>query len=228
VRESQGDIWKIVVPVVVALLVGGSAPWWWDKAFPPAYKGTPASSPATPLSSGGVPSASSNAGRLSLPARLESLFYPSGWMGDGRLGTKYFRFQYTQDTIESRSVVVAQLSYQPGPDGWAGIYWQYPDGNWGDLPGRSLVGAREIAFLARGLAGGEIVEFKSGGIREKLSDSYETSLGKVVLTSTWTQHRIDLAQADLSSVIGAFAVVIAAADNRHQDVSVELAELEIR
>ena len=41
--SSSGTFWKIAVPVLVALLSGGSAPYWgpslWNKMFPPPYMG---------------------------------------------------------------------------------------------------------------------------------------------------------------------------------------------
>lgn len=39
----SGTFWKIAVPVFVAVLSGGSAPWWgpplWEKMFPPPKMG---------------------------------------------------------------------------------------------------------------------------------------------------------------------------------------------
>ena len=36
-KQSEGATQKIVVGVVLALAVGGSAPWWWEKLFPPKH-----------------------------------------------------------------------------------------------------------------------------------------------------------------------------------------------
>ena len=55
-----------------------------------------------------------------------------------------------------------------GQKGWAGIYWQHPDKNWGDEIGLNLVGAKKISFYAKGERGGEIVEFISGGIATEI------------------------------------------------------------
>jgi hypothetical protein len=36
-KQSDSSLQKIAVGVVLALLVGGSAPWWWEKVFPPEH-----------------------------------------------------------------------------------------------------------------------------------------------------------------------------------------------
>jgi hypothetical protein len=152
--------------------------------------------------------------KASLPFDLETQFYPSGWMGDGEFDTKYLSFRHEGSTVDGKAVTVIRIEYRQGPKGWAGIYWQYPDGNWGKKPGKSLLGAKRISFYAKGERGGEIVEFKSGGITDyRYRDSFEKSLGKQPLSSSWTKYVIDLSKENLSSVIGAFAWVAAGSDN---------------
>lgn len=113
--------------------------------------------------------------------------------------------------------IVLRFEYRRGSKGWAGIYWQYPDGNWGDKPGKSLVGARSITFLAKGDKGNEIVEFKAGGISgRQYADSFEVSLGHTPLSKEWTAYRIDLDGKNLASVIGGFAWSAALTDNERQ------------
>ena len=166
---------------------------------------------------------------LSLPVALDTLFFPSGWMGDGRLGTKHVTLRGEAAQVDDRTAAATMIAYTPGPDGWAGIYWQYPDRNWGDTPGRALSGARAITFFARGANGGEVAEFKAGGIHgPKYSDSFEKSLGKVTLQKTWRPLTLDLSQSDLTSVIGAFAVVIASSDNRSTPITVWVADLALK
>jgi hypothetical protein len=164
----------------------------------------------------------------SLPFPLETQFFPSGWMGDGESGTTFISLARKPMPVNGESKIVVEIHYRKGPKGGAGIYWQYPDGNWGDQPGKSLVGARAISFSARGDRGGELVELKSDGIRGKrYQDSFEKSLGVVVLDQRWKQYMIDLSQADLSSVIGAFAWSASAADNQG-NLRFYLADLEVR
>jgi len=162
-----------------------------------------------------------------LPFALDTKFYPSGWMGDGEYGEKYVSYKRRPGSINNNSTTVIQISYRKGPKNWAGIYWQFPDGNWGKQPGRNLIGAKKITFFAKGEKGGEIVEFKSGGIRGQYKDSYVVSLGKIVLNQKWSQYSIDLAKSDLSSVIGAFAWVVSATDNEGGEVITYIAELTI-
>lgn len=151
---------------------------------------------------------------VSLPFDLEGQFFPSGWMGDGEFGEKYLSLSRTPSDDGPDGSVVIVIRYRAGPKGWAGIYWQYPGGNWGDQPGKSLVGAQAITFRAKGERGREIVEFKSGGIHGRIhSDSFERSLGAVTLAQSWNSYRIDLSGADLSSTIGAFAWSASASDN---------------
>lgn len=154
---------------------------------------------------------------VSLPFGIEDRFHPSGWMGDGELGTQYINFRHvsstTEGTISLKNTI--RIEYNQGPKGFAGIYWQYPDGNWGEKPGLNLVGAKRISFYVKGERGGEIVEFKAGGISSgKYRDSFMKSTGKVTLSSNWRKYEIDLSKEDLSSVIGGFAWVAAGSDNQ--------------
>ncbi len=165
--------------------------------------------------------------KTQLPFLLDTKFYPSGWMGDGVFGEKYVGYKRRSGLINNKNTTVIQLFYRNGPKGWAGIYWQFPDGNWGEQLGRNLIGAKKITFFAKGKNGGEIVEFKSGGIQGQHKDSYEVSLGKIVLSQQWSQYSIDLSKSDLSSVIGVFAWVVSTADNEASEVITYIAELTI-
>lgn len=140
-------------------------------------------------------------------------FIPSGFMGDGEKGKDYV--QVKPVTGEKRRPgddddMCIKISYQPGPVGWAGVYWLHPPNNWGDQPGRQMRGSTKLVFWAAGMKGGEIVEFKSGGISspgKKYKDSFEATLGSIALTREWKRYEIDLRGKDLSSVIGGFAWV---------------------
>lgn len=142
---------------------------------------------------------------LKAPCCVDNNFYPGGFMGDGEEGAKRIQLN-TQWKENCHTVPCIKVSYEPGSKGWAGVYWQYPDGNWGDQPGRELKGAKSLEFWARGEKGGELVSFKVGGINgKKYKDSLESSLGPIELTTEWKRFEIDLGGADTSSVIGAFA-----------------------
>lgn len=148
------------------------------------------------------------------PIGLDSLYLPSGAMGDAEAGEPYVRLDQRYrgvDRTGDHDGLVTRVFYSAGPAGWAGVYWQWPDGNWGESPGRSL-SARRVAFNARGELGGELVEFKVGGIdsdgEHPFRDSVDRSSGGIRLEPRWNRYEIDLSEQDLSSVIGGFAWIV--------------------
>ena len=151
---------------------------------------------------------------LNAPFLVASYFYPSGWMGDGESseGKKFIQVNtdFTDcNRPDNADGLCIQIKYRPNPEGrgFAGIYWQYPDKNWGGQVGRRITGAQRIVFWSRGENGGEVVEFKAGGIngREmKYQDSFEVAQ-RLRLKREWSRYEIPLAKQDLSNVIGAFA-----------------------
>ncbi|NIM14732.1 MAG: hypothetical protein GTO45_22310 [Candidatus Aminicenantes bacterium] len=152
------------------------------------------------------------------PFDILSRFVSTGWMGDGHQGPRYVRlFEAWKQNPHSEPVCV-QVTYTPGSQGWAGIYWQNKPDNWGDQPGQNFqkAGYKKLTLWARGDKGGEIVEFKAGGINapgKRYRDSFEVSIGKIILKKEWRQYTIDLEGEDLSSVIGGFCWVAASSSN---------------
>ncbi len=149
------------------------------------------------------------------PYAVEAYFIPSGWMGD----TDDIEIDPASTTNPYSGPTCIKIVYSPaGANGWAGIYWQSQDQNWGDYPGHDLSGATKLTFWARGEAGGEKAEFKVGGIRET-GKPYEDSIypavttGVLVLTNTWQQYTIDLTGRDMSNIIGGFVWVTNIASN---------------
>ena len=149
------------------------------------------------------------------PYDVEGLYIPSGWMGD--YGDIDLDTAWTTNPLSPP--VCVKIVYTPsGPLGWAGIYWQYPEQNWGDQPGLDLTGATKLTFWARGESGGEKAEFKVGGIRDPAktySDSIypAASTGVLILSSTWQKYTISLSGRDLTSVIGGFCWVTNSTQN---------------
>lgn len=142
------------------------------------------------------------------PLNIDDFFFPSGWMGDGKYGKQYVNLSFSNG--------VTKIEYQPGTGKWAGIYWQYPPGNWGDDLGRDLRGASKITFMAMGETGLETVEFKTGGLygnKKEFSDTHSKTIGKVHLSKNWVKYEIDISDQDLSNVVGAFAWIAEADDN---------------
>jgi hypothetical protein len=189
-----------------------------------------------------APSSNTRAGKTSSGADggfrsfpLESKYYASGWMGDiaGPDSSGKLIFSKQAATVEGKSTVEIRLDYKRGNRGWAGIYWQYPENNWGEKPGLNLVGAKRISFLARGERGGEIVEFISGGIGsdgKPHPDAFKRSLGQIPLNKTWTRYVIDLSdlsEKDLSSVIGAFAWVASGGYDKDDRLVTYIADLKV-
>jgi len=104
-----------------------------------------------------------------------------------------------------------------GPKGWAGIYWQDPPNNWGDVPGRAgydLRGATRLTFWGKGEGGGERVhEFRVGGIVGRYPDSDVATLSNIRLTREWKQYTIDLSKKDLRHIIAGFGLFVNKAEN---------------
>jgi len=161
------------------------------------------------------------------PFDIASYFVPSGWMGDQ--GTSDHKLLGVDALYKgkpragSSNGLCIRLSYS-GKD-WAGVYWQYPDCNWGENLGRMVTGAKKLTFWASGEQGGEVVEFKAGGSGAgfRHPDTFEAPTGPVVLNRDWEPHEINLGDhPDLSNVVGAFACTLHADKTRPGPVVVYL------
>jgi len=143
---------------------------------------------------------------------MTDFYFASGWMGDGELSnaTEYIQFNdaFTEGCFSPPSCM--KITWKPGPKKFAGIYWQYPDGNWGEKPGCNLSGVKSVTFQARGDKGEEIVQFEVA-LSEKGS---RIKFGSKTLTTTWQQFTINIPQTqDLTNVVGAFAWIVDLSDN---------------
>ena len=98
---------------------------------------------------------------------------------------------------------------------WSGIFWQHPANNWGEKPGGyDLSGYKRLTFWARGEKGGEkIAEFKAGGITGEHGDSDSASIGPEDLTKEWKKYTIDLADKNMSHIVGGFCWSASRDDN---------------
>ena len=131
-------------------------------------------------------------------------YTPSGWVGDydairreeseenSHSGSTCLKFTYTAKTSQGA--------------GWAGVYWQSPVNNWGEVKGGyDLRGAQKITFWAKGEEGGEIINrFGIGGIGGNYPDSATREIGPIYLKKEWKQYKIDLSGLNLSCVSGGF------------------------
>ena len=159
------------------------------------------------LAAFGAWQAMSTSSAIKAPFCLHGYFYPSGFMNE----PKEIEIADPWKTGCHSGPTCLKITFKSGLKTWAGIYWQYPDGNWGDGPGRKIEGAKKIVFWARGQSGGETVDFKAGGINagnKKYRDSFEKILDTKVLSTDWQRYEIDLDGADTSSVIGAFSLSV--------------------
>ena len=89
-------------------------------------------------------------------------FVPSGWMGD----IDQVEMDECDRGDPHDGEMAMRVSFTPdGTTGGAGVYWQYPEKNWGDKePGIDLSWANKLTFWAKGNVGGEKVRFFVGGI----------------------------------------------------------------
>lgn len=161
---------------------------------------------------------------------IQTIFTPSGWMGDGEYGRTYLQFSGTDRTAPHSPPTSIRITYTFGPRRWAGMYWQNQPDNWGGAPGTNHSGKSisKVTFWARGETGKEVVEFKSGGIRNRTKpyrDSFARTAGRIALTKKWKQYRIDLSDADLSSVIGGFAWVASKDYNSGKKITFHLDDI---
>lgn len=142
------------------------------------------------------------------PYSITGNFFPSGWLGDAERGSIFVTYDpnYNVNPHSGNTCIRISYSKDKNGQGWAGIYWQYPENNWGEQRGKNLAERRytKITFYARSDQEGQRATFKSGGINKTFSDSFAMQSITVELTPLWRQFSIPLKNADLSNVIGAF------------------------
>ena len=141
-------------------------------------------------------------------------YAPSGWMGD--YGDLKLDYGYTKEAHGGKTCI--KISYDcrgAQNQGWAGMFWQNPPGNWGEKKGGfNLTGATKLTFWARGEKGNEKIKlFKIGGISGTYADTDVASMGPVLLHNEWRQYSIKLKGKDLTYISGGFCWVATAADN---------------
>src|SRR5689334_18820261 len=71
-----------------------------------------------------------------LPFAVDDWYGPSGYMGDGEHPGAIKDGQMCLPSRPSEWIGNChRYTWTPSGTAWAGVYWQYPDGNWGDKPG---------------------------------------------------------------------------------------------
>ncbi len=137
---------------------------------------------------------------------LKNHYILSGWMGD--FGDLTIDQTSTEKPFSGDTCIKIVYSGRVTNGArWAGMYWQNPPNNWGNVDGGyDLSKATKVTFWARGENGGErIEEFRIGGLMGQFPDSDSANMGPVILTKDWKQYVIDLKGKDLSYVSGGFA-----------------------
>ncbi len=136
----------------------------------------------------------------------ENHFIPAGWIGN----TKNLKLDegWTQRPHAGKTCVHVEYA---APGQWAGIVWQDPANDWGEVPGGwNLTGAKKLTFWARGEKGEETVHFKFGvlGPDKKYPDSASGETSDLKLTTDWKEYEIDLAGKDLTHVKTGFVLTL--------------------
>jgi hypothetical protein len=146
------------------------------------------------------------------PFAVSQYFAPSGFMGDGDDGVSLVAEASTGDCLDRRVADADgdcyRFTYTAATRLWAGVYWQYPANNWGELEGKKVApGATEVSFWAAGGAGGEKLKVVIGGIKDVTlahSDTLKAE-GNFELTTEMTRYTVPIAGQSYDKVIGGFS-----------------------
>jgi hypothetical protein len=140
-------------------------------------------------------------------------FIPSGWMGDYgavKVNQACRDNPYSGDTC----IEIVYSGELTQGSGWVGVFWQNPENNWGSTDGGfNLSDAKKLSLWARGEEGGEMLEFKIGGITGKFPDSDTIGIGPIKLTREWKEYVIDLTATELFYISGGFVFAASRMDN---------------
>jgi exo-beta-1,3-glucanase (GH17 family) len=146
-------------------------------------------------------------------------YVPSGFMGD--TGDIRFDPKWNENVHAGSSAIqVKYMRSGAGPSHcdytppclWAGVYWQEPADNWGEVPGAGfdLSAYTRLTFWARA-EDYLVVEFGAGGLSGDTSAENHPQT-YLLLTPTWKKYSLDLStdlahpwfSTDLSLIAGGF------------------------
>ncbi len=141
-----------------------------------------------------------------LPFAVDDWYGPSGYMGDGESPGAIADSMTCRDDRPSTWIGGChRYTWTPGEAMWAGVYWQYPDGNWGDLPGLPVpAGATRITFRAWGDTGDEKIDFMVGMMAV---DGFQVTREQVELGTEPEQFTLELGGSAYTEVVGGFGWV---------------------
>lgn len=123
--------------------------------------GDPEADAATSEGTADAPPPSGDGVRL--PFAVDDYFVASGYMGDGADGGITRVEECASPRPGEGRGLCHRFTWTPGAQGWAGVFWQFPEGSWGDQPGLTIAsGATAVELYAWGARGGEHVKFVVG------------------------------------------------------------------
>jgi len=167
----------------------------------PVDSGTPDAGEPPP--DAGVPDAGPT---TLLPLTVDGHWAPSGYMGDGELGTIVSAPECAATRPGTAKGDCHKFTYTASNNGWGGVWWQYPELNWGDLPGFEVPdGASVLSFYAWGAQGGEVVKFLVG--MSTKADGFSLDTGDQTLTTEPKEYTIDVSRVRYRKVVGGFGWV---------------------
>ncbi len=148
----------------------------------------------------GEDSSADESGTLAAPFVVADHFEPTLW---GEAENVVLEANHTEEPRPGDADgKCLRLVYEPGPKRWAAVYWQ-PRRKAGVRTGKAVSGASKITFWARGGKGGEIIEAKGAGTP---AVALLKNSKPMTLSGGWQHFEIELGDADLSEVEGAFGV----------------------
>lgn len=142
--------------------------------------------------------------------------YPKNFASSGYMGDLHdLKMTGSYDIKLKLKYPSLKFTYRPsGNKGWSGIMWQNPPNNWGEFDGGyDLTRAGKLTFWARGDKGGEIVEFKVGGVASTYLDSLNLTSGDLVLQKEWIKYVFHLEKFSRQYISGGFGFVVTKEEN---------------
>ena len=132
---------------------------------------------------------------------LDDHFAPSGFMGEGEVGNISADLECPERATGALGLC-HHFTYTAGDIGWGGVWWQHPEGNWGDGPGLSMPsGLTSVSFKAWGVSGAEELSF---GVGYGAVDGFSVKLSSVTLETSPQRYVIDLAGVPVEQLAGGF------------------------
>jgi len=146
-------------------------------------------------------------------------FIPSGWMGD-QGDIKFNDQEMEKPAAGATCIKITYTAKKSKNEGWAGIYWQSAEHNWGvKQTGFDLSDYNKLTFKAKGSKGDEIISsIIVGGIivnpatgePYEFPDSTNVEYGPIRLTSDWQEYSVNLSGKDMSYINGGMAITFKA------------------